>query len=80
MKSGAKEIRTLTGIPLRTLSVGSRAVIAHQGKITRTARIVAIHSRTAGEVCFETLDARYYLLTGPDFEPAMSSLPAALAA
>lgn len=76
----AKTVRTLTGILLRPLAVGSRAVIVHQGKITRTAPIVAIHRRTAGEVHFETLDTRYYLLTGSDFEPAMSSLPAALAA
>ena len=75
-----KKIWTLTGIPLRPLVIGSRAVIVHQGKITRTAPIVAIHRRTAGEVHFETLDTRYYLLTGSDFEPAMSSLPAALAA
>ena len=75
-----KKIWTLTGIPLRPLVVGSRAVIVHQGKITRTAPIVAIHRRTAGEVHFETLDTRYYLLTGSDFEPAMSLLPAALAA
>ncbi|WP_287826941.1 hypothetical protein [Oscillibacter sp.] len=76
----AKEVRTLAGIPLRPLAVGSRAVIVHQGKITLTACITAIHHRTAGEVCFETLDTRYYLLTGPDFEPAVSAFPAVLAA
>lgn len=75
-----KAVQTLTGILLRPLAVGSRAVIVHQGKITRTARIMAIHHRTAGEVCFETLDTRYYLLTGPDFEPAVSAFPAVLAA
>ena len=76
----AKTVRTLTGILLRPLAVGSRAVIVHQGKITRTARIMAIHHRSADEVCFETLDTRYYLLTGPNCEPAVSALPAALAA
>ena len=80
MTLGTKEVRKLTGILLRPLAVGSKAVIVHQGKITRTARIMAIHHRTAGEVCFETLDTRYYLLTGPDFEPAVSAFPAALAA
>lgn len=75
-----KAVQTLTGILLRPLAVGSRAVIVHQGKITRTARIMAIYHRTAGEVCFETLDTRYYLLTGPDFEPAVSAFPAVLAA
>lgn len=75
-----KEIRTLAGILLRPLAVGSRAVIVHQGKITRTARIMAIHHRTAGEVCFETLDTRYHLVTGPDIQPAVNAYPAALAA
>ena len=75
-----KKIRTLAGILLRPLAVGSRAVIAHQGKITRTARIMAIHRRTAGQVCFETMDTKYYLLTGPDFEPAVSTLPVSLTA
>lgn len=36
----AKEVRTLAGIPLRPLAVGSRAVIVHQGKITLTACII----------------------------------------
>lgn len=80
MTLATKDVRTLTGVPLCPLAVGSRAVIVHQGKITRTARIMAIHHRTAGEVCFETLDTRYFLQTGPDFEPAVSALPAALAA
>ena len=76
----AKAVRTLTGILLCPLAVGPKAIIVHQGKITRTARIMAIHHRTADEVCFETLDTRCYLLTGPNFEPAVSALPAALAA
>lgn len=75
-----KEVRTLTGILLRPLAVGSRAIIVRQGKITRTARITAIHHHTAVEACFETLDTRYYLQTGPNFEPAVSAFPAALAA
>ena len=75
MASEVKEVRTLTGILLRPLAVGSRAIIVHQGKITRTARITAIHHRTAVEACFETLDTRYYLQTGPNFEPAVSAFP-----
>lgn len=75
-----KKTRTLAGILLRPLAVGSSAIIIHQGKITRTTRIVAIHRCTAGKVCFETLDTRYHLLTGPNSEPAMSVLVPALAA
>ena len=80
MTSEVKEVRTLTGILLRPLAVGSRAIIVHQGKITRTTRITAIYHHTAVEVCFETLDTRYYLQTGPNFEPAVRAFPAALAA
>lgn len=49
MTSEVKEVRTLTGILLRPLAVGSRAIIVHQGKITRTARTTAIHHHTAVE-------------------------------
>lgn len=80
MELQAKIIRTMAGALLCPLAVGSRAIIVHQGKIIRTARITAIHHRNAGEVCFETLDTRYYLLTGPDSQPALSAFPAALAA
>ena len=80
MELQAKIIRTMAGVLLCPLAVGSRAIIVHQGKIIRTARITAIHHRNVGEVYFETLDTRYYLLTGPDSQPAASVLPAALAA
>ena len=80
MELEEKKVRKMAGALLCPLAVGSRAIIVHQGKIIRTARITAIHHRNAGEVCFETLDTRYYLLTGPDTQPAVSVLPAALAA
>lgn len=80
MELQAKIIRTMAGVLLCPLAVGSRAIIVHQGKIILTARVTAIHHRNAREVCFETLDTRYYLLTGPDSQPAVSVLPAALAA
>jgi len=80
MTADTKENRTLSGILLRPLAVGSKAVIFHQGKITRTSPIVAICRRTVGEVCFETAATRYHLLTGPDTQPAVSPLPTALAA
>ena len=80
MKLEEKKVRTMAGTLLCPLAVGSRAIIVHQGKIIRTARITAIHHRNAGEVCFETLDTRYYLLTGPNSQPSVSVLPAALAA
>ena len=80
MTADMKKIQTLCGILLRPLAVGSKAIIVHQGKVTRTAHITAIHHRTAEETCFETVDTMYYLLTGPDTQPAVSSFPVALAA
>lgn len=80
MTADTKNIQTLHGILLRPLAVGSRAIIVHQGKVTRTARIMAIHHRTAEEICFETADTTYYLMTGPDTQPAVSLFPMALAA
>ncbi len=80
MTTDTKEDRTLSGTLLRPLAVGSDAVIFHQGKVTRTAPIVAICRRTAEEVCFETAVTRYHLLTGPDTQPAASPIPLALAA
>ncbi len=80
MTADTKEVRTLNGILLRPLVVGSNAIIFHQGKITRTACITAIRRRTAKAVCFETADIRYYLLTSPDTQPAVSPIPMALAA
>lgn len=80
MTAGMKKTQTLRGILLRPLTVGSKAVIVHAGKITRTAQITAIHRRTAEKLCFETADTMYYLLTGPDRQPAVSLFPVALAA
>ena len=75
-----KTTKTLNGDLLLPLSVGARAVILHQGRITRTSRVVAIHGRSEGEVCFETLNTQYRLLTGPSSEPAADCFPLTMAA
>lgn len=75
-----KTLKTLHGILMRPLAVGAKAVIVHQGQITLTSRVVSIHSRTADEVCFETLNSEYRLLTGPFLQPAVSQLLMAVAA
>lgn len=80
MNEGEKATRTLSGTLLCPLMVGEKAVIFHQGLITRTSRVVDIHSRTADEVRFATLNTEYRLLTGPDCEPAADCFPVALAA
>ena len=80
MTRNEKVVRTLSGALMRPLAVGSTAIIFHDGKFTRTSRIVAIHSYDAEEVCFETLNIKYHLLTGPGTFPAMSLFPAVQAA
>lgn len=80
MNKGEKDTRTLSGTLLCPLMVGEKAVIFHQGLITRTSRVVDIHSRTADEIWFETLNTEYRLLTGPDCEPAADCFPVAMVA
>lgn len=80
MTTNEKAVRVLSGALMRPLAIGSSAVIVHQGKLTRTSRIVAIHRCSAEEVWFETLNTKYHLLTGPSTQPAASLFPVALAA
>ena len=77
MNTEGKTTKTLNGILLRPLAVGAKAVILHQGQVTR---VVAVHSRTEGEVRFETLNTEYRLLLGPSSEPAAGCFPLAMAA
>ena len=42
MNTKAKTQKTLNGTLLLPLTVGAKAVIFHQGKITRTSQVVAI--------------------------------------
>lgn len=60
-----KKDKTINGILMCPLAVGASAHIFHQGMITHTSRIVAIHSRTTQEVCFETLNTNYRLILNP---------------
>lgn len=72
MTTEEKTLKTLHGVLMRPLAVGTKAIIVHQGQITLTSRVVSIHSQTADEVCFETLNSEYRLLTGPFLQPAVS--------
>lgn len=80
MNREEKTTKTLSGTLLCPLMVGAKAVIFHQGLITRTSRVVDIHSRTADEIRFETLNTEYRLLTGPDCESAADCFSLAMAA
>lgn len=80
MNTDEKTTKTLSGALMRPLTVGMKAVILHQGQITLTSRVVAIHGQTDDEVRFETKNTHYRLLTGPFREPVMNLLPMAMAA
>lgn len=77
MNTDEKTAKTLHGVLMRPLAVGAKAVIVHDGRITLTSRVVGIHSRTEDEVCFETLNSEYRLLTDPFHQSAVSQLAVA---
>lgn len=80
MNPDEKTEKTLSGVLLRPLAVGAKAVILHQGQVTLTSRVVAIYGFGPDEVRFETLNTQYRLLTGPSSEPAADCFPLAMAA
>ena len=64
----AKRTTTLNGILMCPLEVGRCALILHNGRITRTSRVVEIHEAGHDEVRFETMNTIYRLLL-PDPTP-----------
>lgn len=80
MNREEKTTKTLSGTLLCPLMVGAKAVIFHEGLVTRTSRVVAVHSRAEDEIRFETLNTQYRLLTGPSSEPAADCFSLAMAA
>ena len=80
MNTDDKKTRTLNGTLMLPLAVGAKAAILHQGLITLTSKVVAIHSQSESEVRFETKNTYYRLLTGPFNQPAVSLSPMTMAA
>ena len=80
MNTLEKKSKTLNGELMMPLEVGAKAMILHQGLITLTSRVVAIHSQTENEVRFETKNTHYRLLTGPFRQLAVNPSPMAMAA
>lgn len=60
-----KKFATMSGTLLFPLSVGSRAVILHDGGYTHTSKVVAVHSVQPGDIRFETQNTHYRLLLTP---------------
>ena len=74
-----KKETTLKGTLIYPLALGCCALIFHRGHFIRTSRVVAIHSQTSEELCFETL-TRYTLLMEPSPETAACPVPMGMAA
>lgn len=75
-----KKSKTISGILMRPLLVGGRAIIFYCGQMIRTSPIVAIHNASAEQVCFETVNTVYTLLINPSPQSAASSCRMTLAA
>lgn len=75
-----KAVKMLEGVLIRPLAVGSSALLLHGGGVVRTSRVVSIHGPIKDGVCFETLNTRYHLLTGPTCGPAAEGVSMAMAA
>lgn len=60
-----KKFATMSGTLLFPLSIGSRAVILHDGGYTHTSKVVAVHSVQPGDIRFETRNTYYRLLPAP---------------
>ncbi len=70
----AKKTVTLSGTLMYPLEVGCYALIFHNGRFTRTSRVVEIHKETHEEVRFETMNTIYRLLL-PDPTPQAAEQP-----
>ncbi len=75
-----KAVKMLEGVLIRPLAVGSSALLLHGGGVVRTSRVMAIHGPIKDGVCFETLNTKYHLLTGPTCEPAVEQCSMGMAA
>ena len=76
-----KKSTTLYGSLMSPLTVGHCALIRYHGQLMRTSKVVAIHSRSADMICFETLNTNYTLLLGPAYQtvavnPLLTSMAA----
>jgi len=69
-----KKTTTLNGTLMYPLEVGCCALIFHNGRFTRTSRVVEIHEQTHEEVRFETMNTIYRLLL-PDPTPMAAEQP-----
>lgn len=75
-----KKSTTLSGILMRPLLVGGRALIFHCGQMIRTSPVMVIHDASAEQIRFETMNTNYTLLMDPFPQTAVGSYMTGLAA
>lgn len=75
-----KKVVHLSGVALLPVKVGSRAVLASGGQVTCTSRVVAVHTQTEEELCFETLNTNYRVSMSPSPRADCAMLPMRMAA
>lgn len=66
-----KKNTVLSGTLMTPLLEGTCAFIFSQGQVLRTSRVVAVHSRDADSVRFETMNTNYTLLLNPTPQAAV---------
>lgn len=78
--SPVKKTENLNGSPVCPIKVGKIAVIAKNGKLHHTSRVIALHECTEDHIHFETLHTHYHMSMAPFRPAATSPLPVSLAA
>ena len=75
-----KKTEILNGGPICPIKVGQIAVIAKNGKLYHTSRVIALHECTEDHIHFETVHTHYHMSMAPFHHAAVSPLPVSLAA
>lgn len=75
-----KKTEHLCGSPICPIQVGQTAVIAKNGRMYHTSRVVALHECTEEHIHFETLHTHYHISPSPFLPAATSLLPVSMAA
>ncbi len=79
-KETAKKTERLSGSPICPVKVGRIAVIAKNGRLYHTSKVVAVHECTEDHIHFETLHTHYHMSISPFHQGAMRPLTLSLAA
>lgn len=76
----AKKTENLSGSPICPIKVGWIAVIAKNGRLYHTSKVIAVHECTEDHIHFETLHTHYHMSISPFQQGAMCQYPVCMAA